>query len=36
MASTEKKVRKSAAPLYGAAAVWVVWALVLEDRKSVV
>lgn len=30
MASTEKKVRKSAAPLYGAAAVWVVWALVLD------
>ena len=30
MASTEKKVRKSAAPRYGAAAVWVVWALVLD------
>lgn len=30
MASTVKKVRKSAAPYYGAAAVWVAWALLLD------
>ncbi len=30
MANTVKKIRKSTAPYYGAAAVWVVWALVFR------